>query len=241
MLNKFTAACGLGSVVLCIGSMTLAHKEVVSANVGAGLFLASGVLGLLSLCGVALVLIYTKHYPVALLGVVGLMPLVAAGSALGAAFQHPRIFDVSTDTARVPDFVAALQLPENAGRGMTFPPENAARIAQGYPELEPLLLNLSPEQAYARAVEVAGQMKNWTLDRQDTAKLEFEGVAATKLFRWKSDFIVRVLPADGGRSKVDMRARSREEQSDLGANARWIRGFFKELRQYDLAVPNPAG
>lgn len=241
MINRFTAASGLGSVALCIGSMTLAHKEVVSANMGAGLFLASGMLGLLSLCGVAMVLIFTKNYPVAILGVVGLMPLVAAGSGLGAAFQHPRIFDVSTDLVKAPAFVAALQLPENAGRNMSFPPENAARIAQGYPELEPLLLNLAPEQAYARAVEVADQMKNWTLTRRDASTLAFEGVVATKLFRWKSDVTVRVLPAEGGRSRVDMRARSRDEQSDLGANEQWIRSFFKELRQYDLAAPNPAG
>ena len=57
-------------------------------------------------------------------------------------------------------------------------------------------------------------------------------VAVTKLganwFGFRDDVIVRITPAGNG-SRVDVRSVSRVGRSDLGANARRIREFLRQL------------
>ena len=70
-------------------------------------------------------------------------------------------------------------------------------------------------------------MPGWEITFEDKANGHFEGVATTRLFRWRDDFIIEVTPAGEGKSRIDMRSKSREGKSDLGANARRIRRFFE--------------
>lgn len=234
VFNKLTLILSGASIAVCFGGMVLAHKEIVAPSVGAGLFVASGLLGLAALVAASLVVFIHRAYPVALVGAFGLMPLIAVLTGLLGAYQHPRINDISTDLSDPPAFVAAAQQPGNAGRDLSFPPGNAEQIKLGYSRIQPLNLNLSPQQGYERALEVAQMHKDWEITRQDAATLTFEGVAKSKLFRWHDDFIVRVRPGADGGSRVDIRSKSRELKSDLGANARRIEQYFAELQQYDV-------
>lgn len=234
MLNKLTLILSLVSISTCLLGMILANREIVSPNVGGGLFVLSGLLGLATLVCVALVLVVTKTYPVAMVGVVGLVPLLSVVSGIMGAFQHPRINDITTDVANPPAFSNAQQIAANAGRDMGFPKGNAEIIPTAYPRLQPLKLNLSPEQAYERALEVAQAHKGWEITREDAAALTFEGVATTKLFHWKDDFVVRASAGADGTSLVDMRSKSRDGESDLGANARRIEAYLSELSRYDV-------
>jgi uncharacterized protein (DUF1499 family) len=147
--------------------------------------------------------------------------------------QVPPINDISTDLANPPAFTHAATLPENAGRDMGFPPGNAPLIKQGYPELQPLHLAVEPDIAYHRAVETARAAKDWVVTHEDAAARVFEGIATTKTFRWRDDFVVRIVPGPSGGSIVDMRSKSREGKSDLGANARRIALFFEALRKME--------
>lgn len=237
MLNKLTLALSLLSLGLCVGGILLANREVISANAGGALFALSGLVGLLAVVCAVLVLFITKTYPIAMIGVLGLMPLVAVVSGVAGAFQHPRINDISTDLASPPSFTHAQTLPANQGRDLAFPAENAAIIPAAYPRVQPLVLNLSPEQAFERAIEKARAHKGWEITREDRAALTFEGVASTKMFRWRDDFIVRVSPGENGGARVDMRSKSRDGKSDLGANARRIEAYFKDLKLVDVAAP----
>ena len=234
MLNKITLILSVSSIVICLGGMILANRELISPNVGGALFALSGLLGLLTLVCVVLVLIVTKTYPVAMVGVIGLVPLLSVVSGVMGAFQHPRINDITTDVGNPPVFVQAQQIPANAGRNLAFPAENAGIIPTAYPRLQPLALNLSPQQAYERALEVAKARKDWEITREDAAALTFEGVATTKLFRWRDDFVVRVSAVGEGTSKVDMRSKSRDGKSDLGANARRIEMYLGDLQEHDV-------
>lgn len=238
LINRLTVLLSVCSIALCLGGMTLAHNEIVASRTGALLFALSGLVGLGAFMGAALVLVFTRHYGAALVGVAGLMPLVAVTSTVFAAFQHPAINDVSTDVTNPPAFVQAPTLPENAGRDLKFPPENVELVQRHYAELKPLALNLAPPQAYERALAIAKtHAPEWSITREDPANLTFEGVAISKLFRWRSDFIVRARPGADGGALLDMRARAREGRSDLGVNARRIAQYFAEIAELDIAKP----
>jgi uncharacterized protein (DUF1499 family) len=49
------------------------------------------------------------------------------------------------------------------------------------------------------------------------------------IFRFVDDVVVRVRPAAGGGSIVDVRSKSRVGRGDIGANAARIRRFAAEL------------
>lgn len=235
LLNKITLILSMASILVCVAGMVLANREAVSPNVGGLLFVLGGLLGLFALVCTVLVLVITKAYPVAMIGVFGLVPLLAVVSGVTGAFQHPRINDITTDVANPPVFTHAGQLAPNADRDMAFPKGNAEIIPGAYPRLAPLGMNLSPDQGYARALEVAKARKDWEITHEDPAGRVFEGVATTKLFRWRDDFVVRVTPTPEGTSRVDMRSKSREGESDLGANARRIEMYLDDLKEHDVA------
>ena len=48
------------------------------------------------------------------------------------------------------------------------------------------------------------------------------------MFGFKDDVVIRITPAGSG-SRVDVRSVSRVGRSDLGANARRIREFLRQL------------
>ena len=58
-----------------------------------------------------------------------------------------------------------------------------------------------------------------------------EATATSFFFRFKDDVVVRVRPAPGGGSLVDMRSISRVGGSDVGMNAKRVRAFLGDLRQ----------
>ncbi len=55
-----------------------------------------------------------------------------------------------------------------------------------------------------------------------------EATATTRWFRFKDDVVIRVQPQGTG-SRIDVRSKSRLGRSDLGANAKRIRAYWREL------------
>jgi uncharacterized protein (DUF1499 family) len=55
-----------------------------------------------------------------------------------------------------------------------------------------------------------------------------EATATTPLLRFKDDVVIRVTSRGNG-SRIDMRSKSRLGKSDLGANAKRIRAYFRAL------------
>lgn len=160
--------------------------------------------------------------------------LLAFGSVALAAFgrgQHPPVNDVATDLADVPAFTQAPKLPDNRGRDFTYRRELEPVVRRAYPDLAPLTLAVPPERAYALALALAREQPRWEVTRQDAQALELEAVAESRLFRFPDDVVVRVRPAPGGGSRVDVRSKSRLGRGDLGANAARIRHFLEQLSQ----------
>ena len=83
-----------------------------------------------------------------------------------------------------------------------------------------------PRAATLPAVAAA---MGWDVVARAPAEGRLEAVATTEWFGFRDDIVVRVR-ADGSGSRVDIRSKSRDGQTDLGVNAKRIREFMMRLR-----------
>ncbi len=140
----------------------------------------------------------------------------------------PRIHDISSDLDNPPAFVAILPLRAGAANPAEYGgPEIAAAQRRAYPDIVPLKLAVPTAEAYARALSVV-KKNGWEIVADDAASGRIEATATTRWFGFKDDVIVRVLAVADG-SRIDVRSVSRVGKSDVGANARRIRDFFKAI------------
>lgn len=232
MFGKATIALALVAIACMIAGPGLAHVGLIPALAGAGLFALSGLLGLAALIAAAVAAVRLKAYFPALMGMLGCLPLVAVTAGVMDGLRYPPINDIATDTADAPIFSHASTLSELTGRDLSFPPENGALIASHYPYLHPLRLEEPALQVHQRARAVATSKHfGWTITHEFNNYVGFEAIAETRLFRWKDDVVVRIRPDGDQACVVDVRSRSREGKSDLGANARRIRRFLDALQE----------
>ena len=73
--------------------------------------------------------------------------------------------------------------------------------------------------------ESAAREMEWEVITVAPEEGRLEAVATTAWFGFKDDIVVRIAPAGDG-SLVDVRSKSRLGLSDVGTNARRIRGFL---------------
>jgi uncharacterized protein (DUF1499 family) len=196
----------------------------------ASVFVAAGV-AIVALVGAARAL-RARSWPA--LGAAIIALLVAAGTAAvplemwRAAASVPFIHDVTTDTARPPEFVALRAVREPSPNGVAYGgPAVAEQQRRGYPDIGPAFLPVTPERAFAR-VEAAARALGWDVVAAAPAEGRLEATDATRWFGFKDDIAVRVAPTANG-SRVDIRSASRVGRSDLGANARRVRAFLAAL------------
>jgi uncharacterized protein (DUF1499 family) len=227
--GKWTLQVALLAVALFVLGPLGAHFGVLPPIVGFLLFVIGGVGGLLnSFAGVVALRRGGRSRAIAAI-VLSEIPglLLIYSSARG--FGKPAINDITTDVVEPPNLVQAQTQPGNNGRDMVYPEAFRDVVRSAYPDLKPLTLKDSPDAVFARAVKLAQQHPNWIVTYVNGTSRIFEGVATSELFRFQDDFAVRVRPAEGGGSIVDMRSKSRDGKGDLGANAERIRGFLAEL------------
>lgn len=161
--------------------------------------------------------------------VTGLWLLVLLGVVVSGA-RHPMLNDISTDLEDPPELRHAAALPANQSRDLSFPADTVETIRKAYADLGPLCIAAGADAVYERTLELAQRQPHWSITHTDPGARRFEGAAETGLFRFRDDFVVRVRPTKEG-AIVDMRSKSRDGKSDLGANAKRIRGFFAQLRE----------
>ena len=141
----------------------------------------------------------------------------------------PPIHDITTDTREPPEYIAVLPLRASAPNTTVYGGEKiAAQQRAAYPELQPLMLNVPPPQAFDRALAAVRDM-GWELVAADATAGRIEATDTTFWFGFKDDVIIRVRPADGG-SRVDVRSLSRVGGGDAGTNAKRIRAYLEALR-----------
>lgn len=153
-------------------------------------------------------------------------------SGMRRAQSVPPIHDITTDTARPPEFVAVLPLRADAPNSAQY---EGAEIAQAqlaaYPDLQPLTLDVPPATAFGRA-ETAARRMGWEMVAADPAQGRIEATDTTFWFGFKDDVVVRVEPTQSG-SRIDVRSVSRVGGSDVGTNAARIAAYLDEIRKVE--------
>ena len=136
----------------------------------------------------------------------------------------PVLSDITTDTQHPPDYVALTELRGNAAT-QPYPGEALAeRQRAAYPDIQPLTLSLSKDEAFAKALGAVRQL-GWKLVAADGPAGRIEASAST-LFGTVDDVVVRVSESEGG-SRVDVRSASRDPVG--GANASRVRAILQAL------------
>ncbi len=172
----------------------------------------------------------------------GLLPSIA-GILLGAiafgvpasyyytAKRLPRIHDITTDTANPPKFHAVLEFRKGAPNSPEYGgPEIAAEQRAAYPDIRPLEAAIPTDKAYYGALETAIKM-GWRIVNGNEREGRIEATDTTRWFGFKDDIVIRISPAAGNGSRIDIRSVSRVGISDVGANACRIRSFLKRLEK----------
>jgi len=223
------AGAGIAAMIGFAGAPVLIQLGVVGPGAGWGIFMLAILLGLIATLVGAIALFVTRGgapgrerarmgtvLGVAIVGVVAL-----AGSG---AFGLPMINDITTDTADPPVFVAAAELEGNRGRDLSYPVEAFAPLQKAaYPDLAPLRLEATPEEAFRRVEAAVGEL-GWEITRADPAAGSLEATKTSGIFRFVDDIAIRIRP-DGEVAIVDVRSKSRLGRGDLGANAAHIRAL----------------
>ena len=177
--------------------------------------------------------------------VLAILPVVIMVPQIVTARTVPPIHDITTDTANPPEFIALHEIrvksPNGADYGASenWPADKLMqKQAEAYPEIQPLMSDLSQAEALARSEQVLEGMglelapANGDAMQHETGATahskQVEATATTFWFGFKDDVIVRVTSAPGG-SRVDLRSMSRLGQSDVGANAARIREFTRRF------------
>ncbi len=229
-MPKCCAILGCFSAIMLAAGVLLAHFGAIPSMWGLGLYCCGGLLGLVAFLATGVLLLRGRAGRRGKYGLAGVLPAALLLYSLASALQYPAINDITTDAADPPAFVHAAEVPANRGRDMGFPAENAGAIREAYPDLAALELDAAPEDVHERIRAYVARQPGWTVLYANAGSGVIEGIARTRLFRWCDDFVVRVRPKGDGGCRVDIRSKSREGKSDLGANARRIRRLLVALR-----------
>ena len=156
---------------------------------------------------------------------VGAVPVGALLSARGA----PPIHDITTDTENPPPFAALVAL-NSPGRTDYGGAAVAEQQRAAYPDIRPLMLAATTDEAFRRALTAIEQM-GWALVATDPDSLRIEATDRSFWFGFEDDVVIRITAAGEMRSRVDVRSLSRVGVGDLGVNARRVRAFLAALKE----------
>jgi uncharacterized protein (DUF1499 family) len=172
-----------------------------------------------------------RGFVAALLGLaIGLAAAWMPAGWLLAARTAPRINDISTDTADAPAMVVTQQMRRGAPNPAAYPGKAvAAQQRAAYPDIVPIMLNVTPAEAFHRVDEVAMSM-GWDIVARAPAEGRIEAVDVSDWFGMTDDIVVRIRPEGSSGTRIDIRSKSRVGESDFGENARRIRTFRDKLK-----------
>ncbi len=161
--------------------------------------------------------------------VIGLASAYVPWQFQRSARAVPAIHDISTDTITPPTYVEAAAIRTAAGaNSLAYLDEVAAKQREAYPDIAPLFLPVTPDQAYQKALGLV-RSRGWTLVATDETGRRIEATDSTLVFGFKDDIAVRVSAIPDNSSRIDVRSVSRVGRSDIGVNARRIRAFLADL------------
>ncbi len=171
--------------------------------------------------------------------VVALGFVLYLGSLVRTARSVPAIHDVATNLDDLPQFTRLKvradnfeNIPDEGKPELkALPPEERWKALHRahYGDLSTVRLAAPPAETVRRAAALARE-RGWDVAAVDEAAGTVEATETSRFFRFKDDVVLRVRPAPGGGSLVDMRSISRVGGSDVGMNAKRVRRFLADLQ-----------
>lgn len=145
-----------------------------------------------------------------------------------ASAGSPPIHDVTTDPDDPPAFVAIAPLRADAPNPADYGGDDVARLQRSaYPDIRPVVLDLSPDRAYQRALDVV-EARGWRLVDASAEDGRIEATDRTFWFGFREDIVIRITPL-GNRAVLDVRSKSRVGEGDRGTNARRVRDYIADV------------
>jgi uncharacterized protein (DUF1499 family) len=143
----------------------------------------------------------------------------------------PPVNDITTDTENPPAYVAVVSLRAAEGANpVTYQgPKFADQQKRAYPDIAPMIIELPPDAAFARALAAAQQM-GWTIVAAEQAAGRIEASERSRWYGFTDDIVVRVTGLRPG-SRIDVRSSARQGRSDFGVNVARVRAYLSSLRQ----------
>jgi len=164
---------------------------------------------------------------------IGLAMLAYPGFLAYRFYRLPPINDITTDMADPPRFEAVSRLRPRGANPLAYPgPEVAAQQRRAYADIEPLIVSVSPQEAYDAALAVMTKRKWRVIETRAPQAGRREGrieaVARTPIMGFRDDVVVRIRPDEDG-ARIDVRSASRYGRHDFGANASRIRSLVSDI------------
>ncbi len=259
VIAMFGAKFGLIDKLFAFGTMTI----------GWGMFIV-GLVGVVALVGLVVSLVMKPRRGFLSAALALMVPLGFFGglAALQSKVQSvPYIYDITTNTADAPQFSQAIvdargdgsnplidfgkplgDYEKWAGNEDLAQVTSAQLIAEGYPDLETLEIDRSPEDAIT-AIKDAMEMRGFENVTVDADAGMVEGTSVVFWFGFEDDVVARVRATETG-SSIDFRSTSRVGTSDLGVNAERIADLgqavkdrldkdFPKMEPVEIETPAP--
>ena len=168
--------------------------------------------------------------------VVAIIPL----NQLRLYFSLPPIHDISTDVEFAPAYSAVLPLRAGAANGSDYDGMNlvffggrmthvSAAQKKAYPDIRAYLVLEKPATLFWHGFEVAKRMTGWNIVAFDEKSGMIEATTTSFWFGLTSDIAIRVKPAGKIGARLDIRAKSRVGENDMGMNAAIVRDYRRAL------------
>lgn len=243
LVTRAALLLGVGSVAAALVAAIGSATELWTFRAGLGalryLFFAAAAGAALGLIGLVMARRRARLMLANLVAlVVALGFVLYLGNLVRIARSVPAIHDVATNLDDVPQFT---RLKVRADNLENIPDEGKPELKALAPEerwkaihrahygdIRTLRLPAPPDQVARRAAALARE-RGWEVAL--AAEDRVEATATSTFFRFKDDVVVRIRPAPGGGSLVDMRSISRVGGSDVGMNAKRVRAFLADLQR----------
>ncbi len=151
------------------------------------------------------------------------------------AVRLPIINDVSTDLVDPPTYFnsARADAARKGVRHETIPAESRDAQRRAYPDVQPIVLDLDADEAWA-LVGKAVESRGWTIVQQQppggrSGLGHIDAFDKSLIMGFADDVTIRLRPL-AGQTRIDVRSASRWGRHDFGSNARRIQRFAQELQ-----------
>lgn len=151
------------------------------------------------------------------------------------ALRLPVLSDISTDVANPPyfSFSSAAYVARNGFQPPGVSPRARETQRASYPDVEPIVVDLDADEAFALVLKTANARGWRTVDKRPpggrSGEAHIDFIDKTLVMGFDEDITVRLKPLPG-QTRIDLRSASRYGRHDFGANAKRITAFAEELQ-----------